>query len=72
MQPGRYNINVVNGTTFTLAPIWQIGNLPVNLTGYSADMQVRDISNNLIVDFSSNVMVFDRPIVKIFTKMLEK
>jgi hypothetical protein len=54
MQPGRYNITVVNGTTFTLAPIWQINNLPVNLTGYSADMQVRDISNNLIVDLSTS------------------
>ena len=53
MQPGRYNITVVNGTTFTLAPIWQINNLPVNLTGYSADMQVRDISNNLIVELST-------------------
>jgi hypothetical protein len=53
MQPGRYNITVVNGTTFTLAPSWQINNLAVNLTGYSADMQVRDISNNLIVELST-------------------
>jgi len=54
MQPGRYNITVVNGTTFTLAPIWQIDNLPVDLTGYSADLQVRDISNNLIVEMSTS------------------
>ena len=53
MQPGRYNITVVNGTTFTLAPIWQIDNLPVNLTGYSADFQVRDINNNLIAEMST-------------------
>jgi len=53
MQPGRYNITVINGTTFTLAPVWQIDNLPVNLTGYSADLQVRDISNNLIVEMST-------------------
>lgn len=53
MNPGRYNISVVNGTTFTLAPQWFINNLTVNLTGYSADMQVRDVSNNLIVELST-------------------
>lgn len=53
MNPGRYNISVVNGTTFTLAPQWFINNLAVNLTGYSADMQVRDVSNNLIVELST-------------------
>ena len=53
MNPGRYNIAVVNGTTFTLAPQWLINNLAVNLTGYSADMQVRDVSNNLIVELST-------------------
>lgn len=54
MTPGRYNITVVNGTTFTLAPIWNINNLAVNLTGYTADMQVRDVSNNLIVELSTS------------------
>lgn len=53
MNPGRYNISVVNGTTLTLAPQWFINNLAVNLTGYSADMQVRDVSNNLIVELST-------------------
>lgn len=53
MTPGRYNITVINGTTFTLAPIWNISNLAVNLTGYSADMQVRDASNNLITELST-------------------
>jgi len=53
VTPGRYNITVVNGTTFTLAPIWNINNLAVNLTGYSADMQVRDVSNNLITEMST-------------------
>lgn len=54
MNTGRYNIAVTNGTTFTLAPIWKVNNLPVNLTGYTADMQVRDISNNLIVELSTS------------------
>ena len=53
MNPGRYNITVVNGTTFQLSPVWKVDNLPVDLTGYSADMQVRDISNNLIVELST-------------------
>jgi len=53
VNPGRYNISVVNGTTFTLAPQWIINNFPVNLTGYTADMQVRDVSNNLIVELST-------------------
>ena len=53
MNAGRYNITIINGTTFTLAPIWQVDNLPVNLTGYTADMQVRDVSNNLVVELST-------------------
>ena len=52
-SPGRYNISVINGTTFALAPQWLINNSPVNLTGYSADMQVRDVSNNLVVEMST-------------------
>ena len=53
MNAGRYNITIINGTTFTLAPIWQVDNLPVDLTGYTADMQVRDVSNNLVVELST-------------------
>lgn len=53
MNPGRYNIAVVNGTTFQLSPVWKVDNLPVDLTGYTADMQVRDVSNNLIVELST-------------------
>jgi len=53
VNAGRYNITIINGTTFTLAPIWQVDNLPVNLTGYTADMQVRDVSNNLVVELST-------------------
>ena len=53
MNPGRYNITVYNGTTFQLSPSWKVDNLAVDLTGYTADMQVRDISNNLIVELST-------------------
>jgi len=54
VNPGRYNITVVNGTTFQLSPVWKVDNLPVDLTGYTADMQVRDISNNLIVELTTS------------------
>jgi len=53
VNAGRYNITIINGTTFTLAPIWLVDNLPVDLTGYTADMQVRDVSNNLVVELST-------------------
>lgn len=54
MNPGRYNITVYKGTTFALAPTWKVDNLPVDLTGYTADMQVRDVSNNLITELSTS------------------
>ena len=49
MNPGRYNINVYKGTTFTLAPVWKIDNLPVDITGYTADMQVRYATDTAII-----------------------
>lgn len=49
MNPGRYNINVYKGTTFSLAPAWKIDNLPVNITGYTADMQVRATADSAII-----------------------
>jgi hypothetical protein len=53
-NPGRYNITVVKGTTFTLSPVWKIDNLAVDITGYSATMQVRDVSNSLITEMSTS------------------
>ena len=53
MNPGRYNISVYKGTTFQLSPTWKVDNLPVDLTGYTADMQVRDVSNSLITELST-------------------
>ena len=37
------------GTTFTLAPVWKIDNLPVDITGYTADMQVRYATDTAII-----------------------
>ena len=47
MNPGRYNITVVKGTTFTLSPEWLINNLAVDITGYSAQMQVRQFVDSV-------------------------
>jgi hypothetical protein len=54
VNPGRYNITVVSGTTFQLSPTWKVDGLAVNLTGYTADMQVRDVSNILITELSTS------------------
>lgn len=55
MNPGRYNINVYKGTTFSLAPVWKIDNLPVDITGYAAKMQVRATADSsVIVELSTS------------------
>lgn len=48
-NPGRYNINVYTGTTFSLAPVWKINGTPVNLDSYTADMQVRAATDTSII-----------------------
>lgn len=42
MIPGKYNIVCSQGTTLTRQLTWFIDNVPVNLTGYTARMQVRE------------------------------
>jgi hypothetical protein len=42
MTPGRYNIKVYRGATFQLKPRWKIDGKYVNLSGYSANMVVRN------------------------------
>lgn len=39
--PGRYNMTCYQGATFSLAPVWKINGQVVNLTDYTAVMQVR-------------------------------
>jgi hypothetical protein len=54
MNPGRYNLTVYKGTTFQLKPVWKIGGVPVDLTGYTADMQVRAATDtSIIVELST-------------------
>lgn len=55
MQPGRYNITVYKGTTFSLAPVWKIDNSPVDITNYTVDMQVRAATDQpIIVELSTS------------------
>jgi len=49
VNPGRYNLAVYKGTTFELKPVWKIGGVPVNLSGYTADMQVRYATDTAII-----------------------
>jgi len=49
LNPGRYNINVYKGTTFTLAPVWKIGGNVVLLQSYTAIMQVRAASDTAVI-----------------------
>jgi hypothetical protein len=49
MNPGRYNISVIQGTTFDLKPVWKIGGVAVTLSNYSADMQVRYATDTAII-----------------------
>jgi len=55
MTPGRYNIKVYQGATFELAPQWKIDGKYVNVSGYSANMVVRNSPNSpsAIVTLSS-------------------
>lgn len=41
INPGRYNITAYQGATYSLNLTWTIGGSAVNLTNYTAAMQVR-------------------------------
>jgi hypothetical protein len=42
MIPGKYNMVCPQGSTFTLDLTYSVNDLPVDLTGYDARMQVRE------------------------------
>ncbi len=45
VQPGKYNITAYQGATYDLNLTWTIGGTAVNLTNYTAAMQVRTAAN---------------------------
>lgn len=51
ISPGNYNITAYQGATFDLSATWSIGGTPVDLTSYTAAMQVRE-------SFDSNSTIF--------------
>lgn len=55
MTPGRYNIKVYQGSTFSLAPQWKIDGTYVDVTGYTAAMSVKNspTSTSSIIDLTS-------------------
>jgi hypothetical protein len=56
MTPGRFNFVCPQGATFKPALIYKVDNSPVNLTGYTARMQVREshTSDEIIISLSTN------------------
>jgi hypothetical protein len=46
ISPGKYNITAYQGATYDLNLNWKIGGTAVNLTGYTAAMQVRESYNS--------------------------
>ena len=42
IEPATYNIEAYQGTTYTLNMTYKVDNVVVDLTGYTAAMQVRD------------------------------
>ena len=56
MTPGRYNIKCYQGATFNLAPQWKINNSYVDVTDYTAAMDVKysPTSTTTITVFSTD------------------
>lgn len=56
MTPGKYNFVCPQGATFSKELTWSIDDSPVDLTTYSAKMQVREkyTSTTKILDLSSS------------------
>lgn len=42
INPATYNITAYQGATYDLSMTWRIGGTAVNLTGYTAAMQVKE------------------------------
>lgn len=55
MTPGRYNFICPQGSTFSKQITYSTNETPINLTGYTARMQVREkyTSTNAIVSLTS-------------------
>jgi hypothetical protein len=46
ISPGKYNITAYQGATYDIRLTWSIGGTAVNLTNYTAAMQVREAADS--------------------------
>ena len=55
MTPGRLNFTCPQGSTFTRTMTYKIAGIPVDLTGYSARMQIRPFhySEDILVNLTN-------------------
>ena len=60
MIPGKYNIVCPQGSTYVQQFTYSIDNIPVDLTGYDARMQVREkyVSKTAIVSLDTDSGIF--------------
>lgn len=56
MTPGKYNFTCPQGATFSRTLTYKINDTPVNLSGYTARMQVREFhySDDYILNLTSS------------------
>jgi len=56
MTPGRYNMKCYQGSTFSLAPQWKIDGTYVDVTGYTAAMDVKNSASSAssIIELTSS------------------
>lgn len=56
INPGTYNITAYQGATYKLEMLWSIGGTAVNLTNYTAEMQVREsvASSSAVLSLSTD------------------
>lgn len=55
MKPGKYNIKFYRATTLDITASWLIDSVPVNMDGYTGDMQVRVTpdSGTIVTEFTT-------------------
>jgi hypothetical protein len=56
INPGTYNITAYQGATYKLDLVWSIGTAAVDLTNYTAEMQVREsvASSSAVLSLSTD------------------
>lgn len=54
MAAGNYNFKIEQGSTFVEVLTWRVGQTPVDLTGFTAKMQLRnDINSGVLLELTT-------------------